>query len=208
MSISRRTILAAGAAAAVPAICSLPALAQVGDMARGAANKAMGPDANIATWMSIDGFKQIEVSKPAEGKATDDAVKAFARAEIDEHETLKKKLAEKGFKPLVPVGKEGGDAAKLAPGADVLAMKNEIAVQCVENTNAELGKKSGAMYDHAYTVNQLEAHMQLKDTVQVALKHASAELKPLLTEAMGIIETHLATLKQLHQKQMDAMKKA
>jgi predicted outer membrane protein len=205
MSISRRTILAAGAIAAVPAVCSIPAaLAQVGD----ASTAKAGADANIATWMGIDGFKQIEVSKPAEQKATDDAVKAFARAEIDEHETLKKKLMEKGLKPLVPPGKAGGAMPSPSEATAVLAMKNEVAVQCVENTNAELGKKSGAMYDHAYTVNQLEAHMQLKDTVQVALRHASPELKPVLSEAMGIIEQHLATLKDLHQKQLDALKKA
>jgi predicted outer membrane protein len=190
MSVSRRTILAAGAAAAVPATLATKVFA---------AADAKGEDGLIATWMLIDGNKQIYVSKPVLDKGGADA-KAFAQAEIDEHETVKKKLMEKGLQPLVPVGEMGGGMADPMSANAVLMMKNEIGKTCIENTNAEMSKKSGEEYDMAYIANQLEAHMMLKDTVQVAMKHASADLKPVLDEAMGVIETHLATLKSLKMK--------
>ena len=217
--ISRRTMLVAGAAAAVPVLCSIPAFAQMDDTGGGGGGKAKGHDAHFATWMAIDGYKQIQVSKPAQEKAKDDAVKAFAKAEIEEHETLKKRLMEKGLKPIVQPGQTGGGGGSgggtggggangMGTAADILMHKNEIAVQCVESTNAEGEKKEGMMFDDFYVNQQLVAHMELKDTVTVAMKHASGDMKPILTEAMGIIETHLASLKQMKQKMMQQMKNA
>lgn len=215
MSLSRRTILAGAAAAAVPAVVfGQMGGGQPGGMGgggMGGPGGRMSPDANITTWMEIDGYKQINVSKPVLDKATDDAVKDFAKAEIDEHETLKKKLADKGFNPLIPVGDQSGqqaDGEQRPRGGFALQMKNEIAVQCVKSTNEEMSKLNGMLYDHQYTVSQLDAHMGLKDTVTVAMAHATDEMKPILTEAMTIIDKHIATLKDLHTKQLAKMKSA
>lgn len=215
MSLSRRAMIVAGAAAAIPVVCQLPAFAQPAGGARDAKANA---DAELATWMLADGFKQIEVSRPALQKAEDDAVKAFAQAEIKEHEDLKAKITAKGIRPLVPIGGEAAganaaaadanNAAGVVSGRSVLQVKNEIAVQCMKNNTAEGARKQGKAFDDFYVNDQLSAHMTLKDTVEVALRHASPEMKPVLEEALATINTHLDTLKGLKQKMMDEAKRA
>jgi predicted outer membrane protein len=194
MSISRRAMLAAGAVAAIPAVLTMPSLVLAAD------DSTTALDAQIATWMLTDGHKQIWVSKPAAEKATTPEVKAFAEAEMQEHQNLKAKMMAKGVKPLVMVGEDKDMEMKAGTATSLLGFKNELALQCIKSINAEMSEKSGAEYDMAYVSGQLHAHMDLKDTVTVAMKHASSDMKPLLQEAMGIIDTHLSTLKGLKQK--------
>jgi predicted outer membrane protein len=192
MSLSRRAVLAAGAVAAIPAVLSMPSIVRAAD------DDSL--DAQLATWMLTDGHKQIWVSKPAAEKATSPEVKAFAEAEMQEHQELKAKIMAKGVKPLVTVGEEGM-GMKSGPTA-LLGFKNELALQCIKTMNAEMEQKSGKEYDEAYVHSQLVAHMDLKSTVTVAMQHASADMKPILTQAMSVIETHLSTLKGLHKNMM------
>ena len=152
MSLSRRAVIVAGAAA-VPA-CLLPAAfaqeqqpaAAARDAAAVAATAAGGGqaaasmqrDPALATWVLIDGYKQIEVSQLAVEKAQSDAVKAFAQAEIKEHQDVKAKLQSKGMKPLVAVG--GQKEAVAAEGAGQPAARAEDAARLA----AERAARSGA----------------------------------------------------------------
>jgi len=58
-------------------------------------------DAMLATCMMIEGQKQIAVCQYGVEKAQNQRVKEFAQAEIKEHQMLKTKLEQKGFRPLV-----------------------------------------------------------------------------------------------------------
>jgi predicted outer membrane protein len=200
MSLSRRAVLAAGAVAAIPTVLSMPSLVR-------AADDTMTLDAQLATWMLIDGHKQIWVSKPAAEKATMAEVKAFAEAEMKEHQDLKAKIMAKGVKPVVMVGEDKEMKMEAGTAASVLGFKSELAVQCIKTINADMAQKSGAEFDHAYVFSQMVAHMELKDTVTVAMQHASADMKPILTDAMSVIETHISTLKGLHKNVMSSMMK-
>jgi len=74
----------------------------------GNANNAMldNEDPTMAACLLIKGHKQIQVCTWALDKIQDPDVKAFAQAEIDEHENLKKKLQDAGYQfPTAPASR-------------------------------------------------------------------------------------------------------
>lgn len=223
-------------------------------------------DQALATCLLIDGSKQIQVSQIGAKRAQHQSVKAFAMAEVKEHQELKTKLENKGFKSLVgevgssqmpqsgagssqgtgtgtvvgttgttpatgttggavvpgttgttpatgstgktgttgTVPATGGTAAMgMGEGVKMLALKLELAEQCVQTSRKELESKEGADFDKAFTGMQLAAHLQLWDTVQVFKRHASEDLRPVLDEAQPVIEKHIAQLKQI-MKQLES----
>ena len=128
-TISRRDVLSAGVGAvpllglaAVASAQTPPPAAPTRGTADGAAGRMAAEgtsDAPLAACMLIKGKKQIEVCRFALTKIQDADVKAFAQAEIDEHETLKKKLQTLGYDAPTPAG-AGGAAPRGAgtpPGA-------------------------------------------------------------------------------------------
>jgi predicted outer membrane protein len=238
MSVTRREVLWAGAAAlpvagiwtvargqqatpptgagsAQPATPTAGTGAAAGTGAGAGAGGDLGEDPFLAALFLIVGKKQIGVCEWAKGKAQDKDVKAFAQAEIDEHQTLKNRLRDLGFRPPTVVDAQSGNpmpartpappgmavsvgAATIMPsGSYLIATENEIADQCISTTERELGHRQGARFDKAFVGDQLFAHYGLLDRATVAKKHATARMQPVLTEAMPIIEKHIATLKQL-----------
>lgn len=241
MAVSRRAVIAAGLAA-IP-VCALSAYGQEssGSGAAGAGAGAAGSDratgrdatgstggstgaspggrmdAALATMLMIDGYKQIEISRFAAERAQSDAVKAFATAEVKEHESLKATLQGKGQRPLVAIGQgsEAGGQAKAPAGqpepqpaaagiagsgrgaSDVLQVKNEIATLCVSTTKQQLEAMQGAELDKMYVNQQLIAHLDLLDSAQVFKRHGSEDMRATLLQAQPVIEQHIATLKQL-----------
>jgi len=177
-----------------------------------AADVAAERDALFASCLLIIGRKQIEVCRFALDRLQHQDVKAFAQAEIDEHETLKKRLAGLGYGYPSPTS-AGGAAegsprsraailtvrrTELPPGAsELIAVDHEVADQCIATTKAELGKLQGLKFDERFVGSQLDAHYALFDRGVVFRKHASSEMAPVLDEARPIIERHIATCKKL-----------
>ena len=218
--MSRRKVLAAGAGI-IPATGLFAAVA-----AQEAARAVMSEDPLLAAMLLIGGRRQIAVSKVAEEGASNRDVKAFARAEIEEHETVAARLRERGYLfPTVAGAGAGAGAGAEGPGgaapaaraltvgrapvppgaAPGLLVQVEVGEQCIANMRAELSKHQGLKFDKCYVGDQLHEHFGLLDKAQVFRRHASAELAPVLDEARPIIERHIATLRGLMEK-LDAMK--
>jgi len=148
----------------------------------------------MAACLLIVGRKQIEVCRFALEKIQDDEVKAFAQAEIDEHETLKKRLQELGYQyPAAPESRAeaattaGRRASRvlavgrtvLPPGAaEMIRIDHEVKQQCIETTRTEQSKLSGVKFDKRFIGSQLDAHYALFDHGVVFRKHATRELAP------------------------------
>lgn len=231
----------------------------------------MSEDPALAACLLIGGRKQIEKSKFGQERAEHPDVKAFAQAEIKEHEEMRAKLTELGYKypassqpgtgagsgagaasdarpgevdrtagtsgagtsagtsPGVPnnarttsetgtatgAGRAGGATANQGgsmatvsvgrvtfspPAANMILIDHEVAEQCIASAKADLGKKTGLKFDMGYVMDQYVAHMGLLDHVQVFRRHASREMVPVLEQAQPIIEQHIATLRELHEK--------
>jgi hypothetical protein len=178
---------------------------------------AMGDDPLIASCVLIKGRRQIEICRLAQTQAQSEDVKAFLKAEIDEHETMKTNLKKLGFEPPVPAAGQNTTGAAPAqvpqqaavtvgqvsipyPASRLIQTDNEIVDQCIANFKNKLQQKIGAKADKCIVGDQLHEHYALLDSVTVFSKHASEKMQPQLKEALGIIQKHIATLEQTMDK--------
>lgn len=224
MSVSRREVLASGAAVAV----GLPGAVLLGQERPPAplppvAGAMPAKDPALAACLLLGGKKQIEVSRLAAKRASLDDVKAFAKSEIDEHEHVKDQLGKLGYTPpalaaaapvvapgaVPPVaGPRGLTVGKfpLLPGVvDVVMVDMDLTDQCIASLTKELDSKKGAKFDKCYIGQQFVEHLGLLDRAVVFRKHASRDMMPILEEAQGVIEKHIATLRGLMER-LDSMK--
>jgi len=232
--VSRRDLIASGAGLLpVFGLAGLALAQQTGTNALTGANQQKSDqDANtdaanpqgksydppMAACLLIMGRKQIEICRFALEKIQHDAVKQFAQAEIEEHETIKRRLSELGYTYPAAAGSREGDAGRTlggllgrdtggtvsvgratlpGPVSDLISIDHEIADQCIQTVRTELGKLEGRDFDKRFVGNQLDAHYSLLDHGTVYRKYASREMAPVLEEARPIIERHIATCKEL-----------
>lgn len=237
MSVSRREALFAGAAVPVSAVLwktaysQAPAAAQPAGTQPVATKQPTGRDPLIGVCFLVAGRRQIETCRWAMDKLTNQDCKAFAKAEIDEHEHIKAELRQFGLEyPAVPREVEqaaaatpGGTGVQQAsaiqpipaipvgkvifppPASDFVAVDHEICTQCIANYKTTMQKKHGLKFDKAFVGDQLHEHYGLLDKAEVAKRNASAEMMPVLNEGQKIIEQHIATLEQLMDR-LDGMK--
>ncbi|MDY3557107.1 DUF4142 domain-containing protein [Gemmata sp. JC717] len=168
MSWTRRNALAA-----LPAAAFLPAFAGAQPTAQPIA--APSKDPLLAPFLLSGGRKQIENCSYALKKLQSDEAKAFAKAEIDEHETIKKNLkglgydypvtAAPGTQPNQPTAwSVTAGAAKLpTETAAMVAVDHEVADRCILNYRSEMDKLSGKEFDKRFIGHQLDEHMTLLD---------------------------------------------
>jgi len=100
MTVSRREALVLGAAVPVTGLLLAPARGQAPQQMAG--GQGYGEDPILSCCLLIDGRKQIEICRWAKERAKSDDVKAFAQAEIDEHEKIKADLRRLGFEYPAP----------------------------------------------------------------------------------------------------------
>ena len=205
MTASRREmLLALPASALIPALgAAQPPAAQPGGA------PAPGQDPLFVPCLLIGGRKQIENCTFALTKLQSDDAKAFAKAEIEEHEAMKKTLKGLGYDyPVAPVGggrlgqpagvvATAGPAKLSADAAAMVALDHEVAEQCIANYRKEMSKLSGVELDKRFTGHQLDTHMDLLDKVQTFRRHASPKAEAALADGQKVIEAHIATLKKL-----------
>jgi len=100
MTVSRREALILGAAVPVSGLVLASARGQVPQQMAG--GQGYGEDPILSACLLIVGRKQIEICRWAKEKAKGDDVKAFAQAEIDEHEKIKADLRRLGYESPAP----------------------------------------------------------------------------------------------------------
>jgi len=101
MTVSRREALILGAAVPVSGLVLTSARGQVPQQQQ-PGGQGYGEDPILSACLLIDGRKQIEICRWAKERAKADDVKAFAQAEIDEHEKIKADLKRLGFEYPAP----------------------------------------------------------------------------------------------------------
>jgi hypothetical protein len=229
MTMTRRNALLAGAA-------SLPAATLLLGTARGQTpgqpgRQTLGEDPLLAACLLNDGRRQIEVCQFAKLRCQDEDVKAFAQAEIDEHEKVKADLGKFGYRPATPAAGSGAAAGgqpvqqagafvpqgnlvsvgrvTLAPGvSQLVTIESEVVDACIASAKQWLTNKEqrGKLkLDKAFIGDQLHAHHGLLDKVTVFKKHATPEVMPVLDQGEQIIRQHIATCERIMEK-LEAMK--
>jgi len=205
VTASRRDVLLA-----LPASVLLAEVAAAEQPATPAGQPAAPPkDPLLAPCLLIGGHKQIANCTHALTKLQTDDAKAFAKAEIAEHETIKKNLKGLGFDyPVTPAGAGGppgawavtaGGAKLPLEAAALIAVDHEVAEQCIANYRREMDAYAGREFDRRFVGNQLDEHLALLDKVETFRRHASPKMEAVLAEGQKVIETHIATLKKLRE---------
>jgi predicted outer membrane protein len=222
----------------------------------------MSEDPILAAKMLMEARKQIANSQLAVQRAETGDVRAFATAEVAEHQAIQSRLANRGFTfptitplPAPVAGAAPVDAVSGVPGnpppapvanrpvvpqpgtrpaanavpppepvvtpappaspragtpivnvgrlalstgeSRIILTEMQVVDQEIATFQREIGALTGITFDKSYVGNQLFAHYGLSDRVTIFLKHASPAMVQVLSEALPIIERHIATLKTL-----------
>lgn len=78
-----------------------------------------------------------------------------------------------------------------------VSLKKEIADQCLQSAQKELGAKKGEEFDKCYIDSQVMAHQKMVDTLTVFQKHASEEFKATLAQGLETTKGHLEEAKSI-----------
>lgn len=142
-------------------------------------------DAQILAFATAANAGEIQEGTIAEQKATNPAVKSFARLMVTDH---RKMLAD---------GKALATKLAITPDSsksDVTDLTKNVSDD-VKDLN---DKKAGKDWDQDYIGKQVDAHQKVLDKLQDASKSAqNAELKDALSKAIGKVQEHLTKAKDL-----------
>ena len=142
-------------------------------------------DAQILAFATAANAGEIQEGTIAEQKATNPAVKSFARLMVTDH---KKMLAE--GKAL---------ATKLAITPDTTKSDVTDLSKGVSDDVKDLNdKKAGKEWDEDYIGKQVDAHQKVLDKLQDASKSAqNPQLKDALSQSIGKVQEHLTKAQAL-----------
>ena len=166
--------------------------------------KSTGKDTVLAGWLLLDNEKEVALSQIGEQKAKSSEVKEFAKQMISDHKAMIAKLQPLGSVAAGTASRDSEAAPKPASArieeSDFLALKKDLTQQCIQSAKRELDKASGAEFDKKFMTFQVLAHMEAVDTLTVFQKHASPQLRGILSEALKKVEAHLQHAKQVCEK--------
>jgi predicted outer membrane protein len=90
-----------------------------------------------------------------------------------------------------------------AGGTDFASLHREMAQQCLQSSQRELGSKQGVEFDKCYVGMQIGAHQHAVDMLTVFRRHSSDQLGKTIDEGLPVVQAHLEHAKQL-MKQMES----
>jgi len=155
-----------------------------------AANAPAAPaelsDANIVALLDHANAADSTAGALAVTKATDPAVKQFAKLMMSEHHALRK---------------QGADLAKQLKVTPEPPANDPVTPLAQQETQALQSAPKGAQFDRTYIDQEVAAHQAVLDLANQAHDQAKNEqLKALIEKAKPVIEKHLDQAKQLQQK--------
>jgi predicted outer membrane protein len=151
----------------------------------------------LEQWLIMDNHVEIELAKFAENRAQSEDVRKFAVMLQEDHTDFVNNLKHfhENHAAAAPGALPARGAAAAQPhksgGFNVLALKHELAKQCLSSMKEELSKVEGRQFDTCYMGHQVTAHMQMLDTLKVFKQHATPELAELLSLGIDTTEDHL-----------------
>jgi len=165
-------------------------------------------DSMLATCMMIEGQKQIAVCQYAMEKAQNQRVKEFAQAEIKEHQMLKSKLEQKGFRPLVAMrgmsGNQQGSGVQQTGGQQPQQGGAPSPNDGVQQTSGQGPQGSGVQQAGGQQGMQQGGHPMLQLKQEVAEQCVQTARKELSQKEQGqkfdrtFVRMQLSAHQQLH----------
>lgn len=91
----------------------------------------------------------------------------------------------------------GSSGSEQGLGLSFIELKRQIGEQHLQSVKAELEKAGSSEFDQSFLGFQLAAHLRAIDTMEVAKRHASDELTPILDANLEMLRRHLETARRL-----------
>jgi len=141
-------------------------------------------------------FGAQEVSlqaRPATEQSADVTVRAGNAGQADVNVQVEERNGEqrRNERREARVERRAGDEV------DFVAIKREIAQQCVQTAQEELASKPADQIDRCYMAAQVFAHQHMLDGLTVLERHASPEMKDALAQASQTTRQHLQHAKEI-----------
>lgn len=141
-------------------------------------------------------------TRPAAGERRVDDVPNVDRPRAEGDAQARPQGAAAQRRPAGTPGAPGGTEAATRSGATLpahalLSIKEEIADECLATARRELDQKDGEEFDHCYVGMQIALHMYMVDAMKVLERHASPELKSVISEGRETAEKHLEEAKEI-----------
>jgi len=147
-------------------------------------------DASILAFTSAASTGEIRESELATRKATNPAVKEFARQLVADHRRLANEL--KSLATKLSVTPDTADS-------DVRGVTDHVRDEVKELTD----KPAGLDWDREYIDNQIDDHKDLLEKLQDAAKAtATAEMRGALEKASGKVQEHLTKAQAIKDNQL------
>jgi predicted outer membrane protein len=199
--------------------------------------RAERKDGALATCLLADNQNEVELAQLAQERSQNEKVKEFAQKMEADHTKMIEQLekfaathqgAKRGARAAkVEVDVDANDGKKKEKTAvivgdgpreerggpiDFVALKQELAAECLRSARAELESKEGAEFDECYVGMAIGQHMHAIDAMTVFARHSSPEFAAALNTGLETTKQHLAhakdLMKQLHSQHAGAASRA
>ena len=185
----------------------------------------------LAACLAIDNQEEIQIAQFAKDQAKDQQVKEFATMLVEEHTTCLQAI-NKAAPTSTQLGSLKGASASnnrstnenaqqnrnqtvsnttssnqsqggmSGSTIDAVQLHREIAEQCLKDSKEMLSEKKGLEFDKCFIGMQLAKHAGMKTKLTVLQKHATGELKNVVTESLEKTKKHMKVAESL-MKQLD-----
>ncbi|HEX6536650.1 MAG TPA: DUF4142 domain-containing protein [Gemmatimonadaceae bacterium] len=149
-------------------------------------------DADVLAWLTAANNGEISEGKLAERKATNPAVKSFARRMVTDHTQMLK---------------EGNALAKKLKVDPNTSTKDDVKDLMKDNQDAvqDLSKKTGKDFDEDYMEKQVDDHQKVVDKLNdLSGKTQNAQLKALMQKALPKVQSHLNSAKDIKDNRLQS----
>jgi uncharacterized protein (DUF305 family) len=153
-------------------------------------------DQSFARCLIISNQEQVLLSRFVKDKLTNEEVKQFAISLEKDHQACIEKL--NGLLPTagsvntaIKVRPVSTESANKSTNIDFLELQQEIATQCLKDTQEYLGQKKGADFDRCFVALQIAKHAGMKSTLTVLQRHTTGKVQGVIKESLAMNTQHM-----------------
>jgi predicted outer membrane protein len=163
-------------------------------------------DQVLASCLAIGNKEQVEIAKFAIEKTKNSPVKEFATMLHEEHQACVEKLAKFAPQSAQTSLSDGSKPTNTSittsstqnpQNFDAVALHQELAQQCLKDTKEMLSEKEASKFDQCFIGMQLARHAAMKTQLTVFQRHATGELKDIITQGLETTKKHMKTAENL-----------
>ncbi|MFN7291435.1 MAG: DUF4142 domain-containing protein [Pirellula sp.] len=164
-------------------------------------NAEQTKDQTFAKCLIISNQEQVLLSRYVKDKLSNEEVKQFAILLEKDHQACLEKLnglsAATGTNNSIKVRPVSTATANKSTNVDFLELQQEIATQCLKDTQEYLGQKKGTDFDRCVVALQIAKHAGMKSTLTVLQRHTTGKVQGVIKEGLDMNSQHMQSAVEL-----------